>query len=145
MNRIVLNETSYFGAGCRSVIATEAERRGFKKAFLVTDKDLVKFGVSAQITEVLEKAGIPYEVFSDVKANPTITNVKNGIAAFKASGADFLIALGGGSSIDTAKAIGIVVNNPEFSDIKSLEGVADTRHKAVPTFAVTTTAGTRQK
>ncbi|MEI3154628.1 MAG: lactaldehyde reductase [Odoribacter sp.] len=142
MNRIVLNETSYFGAGCRSVIATEAERRGFKKAFLVTDKDLVKFGVSAQITEVLEKAGIPYEVFSDVKANPTITNVKNGIAAFKASGADFLIALGGGSSIDTAKAIGIVVNNPEFSDIKSLEGVADTRHKAVPTFAVTTTAGT---
>ncbi len=142
MNRIVLNETSYFGAGCRSVIATEAERRGFKKAFLVTDKDLVKFGVSAQITEVLEKAGIPYEVFSDVKANPTITNVKNGIAAFKASGADFLIALGGGSSIDTAKAIGIVVNNPEFSDIKSLEGVADTHHKAVPTFAVTTTAGT---
>ena len=142
MNRIVLNETSYFGAGCRSVIATEAERRGFKKAFLVTDKDLVKFGVSAQITEVLEKAGIPYEVFSDVKANPTITNVKNGIAAFKASGADFLIALGGGSSIDTAKAIGIVVNNPEFADIKSLEGVADTRHKAVPTFAVTTTAGT---
>lgn len=142
MNRIVLNETSYFGAGCRSVIATEAERRGFKKAFLVTDKDLVKFGVSVQITEVLEKAGIPYEVFSDVKANPTITNVKNGIAAFKASGADFLIALGGGSSIDTAKAIGIVVNNPEFSDIKSLEGVADTRHKAVPTFAVTTTAGT---
>lgn len=97
MNRIVLNETSYFGAGCRSVIATEAERRGFKKAFLVTDKDLVKFGVSAQITEVLEKAGIPYEVFSDVKANPTITNVKNGIAAFKASGADFLIALGWGS------------------------------------------------
>ena len=142
MNRIVLNETSYFGAGCRSVIATEAERRGFKKAFLVTDKDLVIFGVSAQITEVLEKAGIPYEVFSDVKANPTITNVKNGIAAFKASGADFLIALGGGSSIDTAKAIGIVVNNPEFADIKSLEGVADTRHKAVPTFAVTTTAGT---
>ena len=142
MNRIVLNETSYFGAGCRSVIATEAERRGFKKAFLVTDKDLVKFGVSAQITEVLEKAGIPYDVFSDVKANPTITNVKNGIAAFKASGADFLIALGGGSSIDTAKAIGIVVNNPEFADIKSLEGVADTRHKAVPTFAVTTTAGT---
>lgn len=142
MNRIVLNETSYFGAGCRSVIGTEAKRRGFKKAFLVTDKDLVKFGVAAQITEVLEKAGIPYEVFSDVKANPTITNVKKGIAAFKASGADFLVALGGGSSIDTAKAIGIVVNNPEFEDIKSLEGVADTRHKAVPTFAVTTTAGT---
>lgn len=142
MNRIVLNETSYFGAGCRSVIATEAKRRGFEKALLVTDKDLVKFGVAAQITEVLENAGIPYEIFSDVKANPTITNVKNGIAAFKASGADFMIALGGGSSIDTAKAVGIVVNNPEFSDIKSLEGVADTHHKAVPTFAVTTTAGT---
>lgn len=142
MNRIVLNETSYFGAGCRSVIATEAKRRGFRKALLVTDKDLVKFGVAAQITEVLENAGIPYEVFSDVKANPTITNVKNGIAAFKASGADFMIALGGGSSIDTAKAVGIVVNNPEFADIKSLEGVAETRHKAVPTFAVTTTAGT---
>lgn len=142
MNRIVLNETSYFGAGCRSVIATEAKRRGFRKALLVTDKDLVKFGVAAQITEVLENAGIPYEVFSDVKANPTITNVKNGIAAFQASGADFMIALGGGSSIDTAKAVGIVVNNPEFADIKSLEGVAETRHKAVPTFAVTTTAGT---
>lgn len=142
MNRIVLNETSYFGAGCRSVIATEAKRRGLKKALLVTDKDLVKFGIAAQLIEVLEKGGIPYEVFSDVKANPTITNVKNGIAAFKASGADFMIALGGGSSIDTAKAIGIVVNNPEFADIKSLEGVADTRNKAVPTFAVTTTAGT---
>lgn len=142
MNRIVLNETSYFGAGCRSVIATEAKRRGFKKALLVTDKDLVKFGIAAQLIEVLEKAGIPYEVFSDVKANPTITNVKHGIAAFKASGADFMVALGGGSSIDTAKAIGIVVNNPEFADIKSLEGVADTHNKAVPTFAVTTTAGT---
>lgn len=142
MNRIVLNETSYFGAGCRSVIATEAIRRGFQKALLVTDKDLIKFGVAAQITEVLEKGGIPYEIFSDVKANPTIRNVKSGIAAFKTSGADFIVALGGGSSIDTAKAIGIVVNNPEFEDIKSLEGVADTRHKAVPTFAVTTTAGT---
>lgn len=142
MNRIVLNETSYFGAGCRNVIATEAKRRGFRKALLVTDKDLVKFGVAAQIIEVLENAEIPYEIFSDVKANPTITNVKNGIVAFKASGADFLIALGGGSSIDTAKAVGIVVNNPEFADIKSLEGVADTHHKAVPTFAVTTTAGT---
>lgn len=142
MNRIVLNETSYFGAGCRSVIATEAKRRGFKKALLVTDKDLVKFGVAQQIIDVLENGGIPYEVFSDVKANPTITNVQQGIAAFKASGADFMVALGGGSSIDTAKAIGIVVNNPEFADIKSLEGVADTCHKAVPTFAVTTTAGT---
>lgn len=142
MNRIVLNETSYFGAGCRNVIATEAKRRGFRKALLVTDKDLIKFGVVMLITEILEKADIPYEIFSDVKANPTITNVKHGIDAFKASGADFMIALGGGSAIDTAKAIGIVVNNPEFADIKSLEGVADTRHKAVPTFAVTTTAGT---
>ena len=102
MNRIVLNETSYFGAGCRSVIATEAKRRGFQKAFLVTDKDLVKFGVAAQLTAVLEGAEIPYELFSDVKANPTITNVKNGVKAFKASGADFIIALGGGSAIDTA-------------------------------------------
>ena len=142
MNRIILNETSYFGAGCRSVIAVEAARRGFKKAFFVTDKDLIKFGVAAEIIKVFDDNKIPYELYSDVKANPTIANVQNGVAAFKASGADFIVALGGGSSIDTAKGIGIVVNNPDFADVKSLEGVADTRQKAVPTFALPTTAGT---
>ncbi len=142
MNRIILNETSYFGAGCRSVIGTEALRRGYKKAFFVTDKDLVKFGVADEIIKVLNEAGIPYELYSDVKANPTIANVQHGVEAYKASGADFIVALGGGSSIDTAKGIGIVVNNPEFADVKSLEGTAPTKHKAVPTFAVPTTAGT---
>ncbi len=142
MNRIVLNETSYYGAGCRTVIADEIRKRGFKKVLLVTDKDLIKFGVAAKIEEVLNGAGIPYEIYSEIKANPTIANVQQGIGAFKASGADCMVALGGGSSIDTAKAIGIVVNNPEFADIRSLEGVAPTRHRAVPTFAVPTTAGT---
>ena len=142
MNRIILNETSYFGAGCRSVIAVEAARRGFKKAFFVTDKDLIKFGVAAEIIKVFDENQIPYELYSDVKANPTIANVQNGVAAYKASGADFIVALGGGSSIDIAKGIGIVVNNPDFADVKSLEGVADTKHKAVPTFALPTTAGT---
>ena len=142
MNRIILNETSYFGAGCRSVIAVEAARRGFKKAFFVTDKDLIRFGVAAEIIKVFDENQIPYELYSDVKANPTIANVQNGVAAYKASGADFIVALGGGSSIDTAKGIGIVVNNPDFADVKSLEGVADTKHKAVPTFALPTTAGT---
>lgn len=142
MYRMILNETSYFGAGCRQTIAVEAARRGYKKAFFVTDKDLIRFKVADKVIEVFEKNGIPYELFSDVKANPTIANVQHGVEAFKASGADFIVALGGGSSIDTAKGIGIVVNNPEFSDVKSLEGVADTRHKAVPTFALPTTAGT---
>lgn len=142
MYRIVLNETSYYGAGCRSVIADEVRKRGFSKALLVTDKDLIRFGVAEKIEEVLRNAGIPYEIFSDLKANPTITNVKNGVAAFKAAGADFIIALGGGSSIDTAKAVGIVVNNPEFADVRSLEGTAETKHRAVPTFAIPTTAGT---
>ena len=142
MYRIVLNETSYYGAGCRSVIADEVRKRGFSKALLVTDKDLIRFGVAEKIEEVLRNAGIPYEIFSDLKANPTITNVKNGVAAFKAAGADFIIALGGGSSIDTAKAVGIVVNNPEFADVRSLEGTAATKHRAVPTFAIPTTAGT---
>ena len=147
---MILNETSYFGAGCRETIAVEAARRGFKKAFFVTDRDLIRFKVADKVIEVFEKNSIPYELFSDVKANPTITNVQNGVAAFKASGADFIVALGGGSSIDTAKGIGIVVNNPDFADVKSLEGVADTKHKAVadtrqkavPTFALPTTAGT---
>ena len=142
MYRIVLNETSYYGAGCRSVIADEVRKRGFSKALLVTDKDLIRFGVAEKIEEVLRNADIPYEIFSDLKANPTITNVKDGVAAFKAAGADFIIALGGGSSIDTAKAVGIVVNNPEFADVRSLEGMAATKHRAVPTFAIPTTAGT---
>lgn len=142
MYRIVLNETSYYGAGCRSVIADEVRKRGFSKALLVTDKDLIRFGVAEKIEEVLRNAGIPYEIFSDLKANPTITNVKDGVAAFKAASADFIIALGGGSSIDTAKAVGIVVNNPEFADVRSLEGTAATKHRAVPTFAIPTTAGT---
>ena len=139
---MILNETSYFGAGCRENIAVEAARRGYKKAFFVTDKDLIKFKVADKITEVFEKNNIPYEIYSDVKANPTIANVQNGVKAFSASGADFIVALGGGSAIDTAKGIGIVFNNPEFADVKSLEGVADTRKKAVPTFALPTTAGT---
>lgn len=139
---MILNETSYFGAGCRQTIAVEVARRGFKKAFFVTDKDLIRFKVADKVIEVFEKNQIPYELFSDVKANPTIANVQNGVKAFKASGADFIVALGGGSSIDTAKGIGIVVNNPDFADVKSLEGVADTRQKAVPTFALPTTAGT---
>lgn len=142
MYRMILNETSYFGAGSRENIATEAKRRGFKKAFFVTDKDLVKFKVADKIIEVFEKHQIPFETYTDVKANPTISNVQNGVKAFKASGADFIVALGGGSSIDTAKGIGIVSNNPEFADVKSLEGVADTKHKAIPTFALPTTAGT---
>ncbi|MBQ8674307.1 MAG: lactaldehyde reductase [Bacteroides sp.] len=142
MYRMILNETSYFGAGCRETIAVEAARRGYKKALFVTDKDLIKFGIAAKVTEVFEKNNIPYETFSEFKANPTIKNVQDGVEAFKASGADFIVALGGGSSIDTAKGIGIVINNPEFADVKSLEGVAPTRQKAVPTFALPTTAGT---
>ena len=142
MYRMILNETSYFGAGCRESIAIEAARRGFKKAFFVTDKDLIRFKGADKVIEVFEKNNIPYEIYSDVKANPTIANVQNGVAAFTASGADFIVALGGGSAIDTAKGIGIVFNNPEFADVKSLEGVADTKQKAVPTFALPTTAGT---
>ena len=142
MHRMILNETSYFGAGSRENIAVEAKRRGFKKAFFVTDKDLIRFHVADKIVEVFEKNDIPYETYSDVKANPTIANVQNGVKAYKESGADFIVALGGGSSIDTAKGIGIIVNNPDFADVRSLEGVADTRNKAVPTFALPTTAGT---
>lgn len=142
MQRIILNETSYYGAGCRSAIADEIVKRGFKKVLLVTDKDLVKFGVAVKIEEVLKGAGIPYEIYSEIKPNPTIKNVLDGLAVFKASGADCMVALGGGSSMDTAKAIGIINNNPEFADVRSLEGVAPTKNKAVPTFAVPTTAGT---
>ncbi len=142
MYRIVLNETSYYGAGCRSVIADEIKKRGYKKVMLITDKDLVKFGVAAKVEEVLKGVEIPYEIFSDIKPNPTIKNVLDALAAFQASGADCIVALGGGSSIDTAKAVGIIHNNPEFKDVRSLEGVAPTKNRAVPTFALPTTAGT---
>ncbi|MBE6190490.1 MAG: lactaldehyde reductase [Alistipes sp.] len=142
MYRIVLNETSYYGAGCRSVIADEVKKRGYKKVMLITDKDLVKFGVAAKVEEVLKGAEIPYEIFSDIKPNPTIKNVLDALAAFQASGADCIVALGGGSSIDTAKAVGVINNNPEFGDVRSLEGVAPTKNRAVPTFALPTTAGT---
>lgn len=142
MYRIVLNETSYYGAGCRSVIADEVKKRGYKKVMLITDKDLVKFGVAAKVEEVLKGADIPYEIFSDIKPNPTIKNVLDALAAFQASGADCIVALGGGSSIDTAKAVGVINNNPEFADVRSLEGVAPTKNRAVPTFALPTTAGT---
>ncbi len=142
MYRIVLNETSYYGAGCRSVIADEIKKRGYQKVMLITDKDLVKFGVAAKVEDVLKGAEIPYEIFSDIKPNPTIKNVLDALAAFKASGADCIVALGGGSSIDTAKAVGVINNNPEFGDVRSLEGVAPTKNRAVPTFALPTTAGT---
>lgn len=140
--RFILNEVSYFGPGSRSVLPEVVGRLGKSKAMVVTDAGLVKFGVAKMVTDILDAGDIPYEVFSDVKPNPTVTNVKNGIAAFKASGADLLIAVGGGSAIDTAKAIGIVSNNPEFSDIVSLEGVAPTKNKSVPIVALPTTAGT---
>lgn len=142
VNRIILNETSYFGAGSRRMMAQEVAKRGYKKALVVTDKDLIKFGVADQVTDVLKEAGVPFEIYSDVKANPTVTNVNNGVAAFKAAGADFIVAIGGGSAIDTAKAVGIIINNPDFSDVVSLEGVADTKRKSVPVIALPTTAGT---
>ena len=142
INRIILNETSYFGAGSRAVLADEIKKRGFKKAFVVTDNDLVKFGVAAQVTSVLEKAKIPFQIFSDVKQNPTVKQVKLGGAEFAASGADVIVAIGGGSPIDTAKAIGIIATNPEFADVVSLEGVANTKNKCIPIIALPTTAGT---
>ena len=142
MARIVLNETSYHGAGCIAEIATEAKNRGFAHAFVCSDPDLVKFGVTKKVTDVLDAAGLTYTLFTDIKPNPTIENVKNGVAAFRASGADYIIAIGGGSSMDTAKAVGIIIRNPEFEDVRSLEGVAPTKNPCVPTFAVPTTAGT---
>ena len=141
-NRFVLNETSYHGAGAIKDIATEAKGRGFKKAFVCSDPDLIKFGVTKKVIDVLEGAGLDYEIYSNIKKNPTIENVQTGVEAFKKSGADYLIAIGGGSSMDTAKGIGIVIANPEFEDIRSLEGVAPTKNKSVPIFAVPTTAGT---
>ena len=141
-NRIVLNETSYHGAGAIKDIATEAKGRGFKKAFVCSDPDLVKFGVTKKVLDVLDSAGLPYELYSNIKPNPTIENVQTGVEAFKASGADYIVAVGGGSSMDTAKAIGIIVANPEFEDVRSLEGVAPTKKPCVPIIAVPTTAGT---
>lgn len=142
INRFVLNEVSYFGPGAREVLPKEVKRLGLHKAFVATDKDLIKFGVADKVLNVLKEAGIPYEIFSDIKPNPTVTNVKAGVKAFAESGADFILAIGGGSSIDTSKAIGIITNNPEFSDVVSLEGVADTKKKSVPIIALPTTAGT---
>ncbi len=141
-NRFILNETSYHGAGAINSIAPEAKARGFKKAFVCSDPDLIKFKVTDKVLSVLDSASLPYEIFSDIKPNPTIENVQNGVEAFKASGADYIIAIGGGSSMDTAKAIGIIITNPEFADVRSLEGVAPTTNKCVPIFAVPTTAGT---
>lgn len=142
INRFVLNEVSYFGPGARKVLPQEIKRLGLHKAFVATDKELIKFVVAGKVLSVLEEAGIPYEVFSEIKPNPTVSNVKAGVKAYAESGADFILAIGGGSSIDTAKAIGIITNNPEFSDVVSLEGVADTRRKSVPVIALPTTAGT---
>ena len=141
-NRFVLNETSYHGKGAIKEIATEIKARGFKKAFVCSDPDLIKFGVTKKVTDILDGASIAYEIYSDIKPNPTIENVQTGVAAYKASGADCIVAIGGGSSMDTAKAIGIIITNPDFADVRSLEGVAPTTNKCVPIIAVPTTAGT---
>ncbi|MCI7803705.1 MAG: lactaldehyde reductase [Oscillospiraceae bacterium] len=140
--RIVLNGTSYHGSGAVAEIVTEVNDRGFKKAFVCSDPDLIKFGVTAKITDILDKNSMPYEIYSEIKPNPTIKNVQDGVEAFKKSGADYIIAVGGGSSMDTAKAIGIIITNPEFADVRSLEGVAPTKKPCVPILAVPTTAGT---
>lgn len=142
IHRFILNEVSYFGPGSRKELPEVVERMGGKKALVVTDKGLIQFGVAKMVTDVLDEAGIPYDVFSEVKPNPTVTNVQDGIKACKESGADFLIAIGGGSAMDTAKGIGIVMTNPEFGDIVSLEGCAPTKHKSLPIIALPTTAGT---
>ncbi len=142
MPRFVLNETSYHGAGAIDNIVPEVLRRGFKKAFVCSDPDLLKFGVTQKVTKLLDDAKLEYEIYSDIKPNPTIENVKHGVEAFKASKADYIIAIGGGSSMDTAKAIGIIIENPEFADVRSLEGVAPTKKPCTPIIAVPTTAGT---
>jgi len=141
-HRFILNEVSHFGPGARKEIVGEIKRFGGKKALVASDPMLVQLGVSAMVTDILDEAGIPYELFTDIKPNPTVTNVNNGVKAFRESGADFIIAIGGGSSIDTAKAVGIIVNNPEFADVVSLEGCAPTKHRSVPMIAIPTTAGT---
>ena len=141
-NRIVLNEVSYHGKGAILSVTEEAKGRGFHKAFVCSDPDLIKFNVTKKVTDLLDKEGLPYEIYSDIKANPTIQNVQNGVAAFKKSGADYIIAIGGGSSMDTSKAIGIIIANPEFEDVRSLEGLSATKKPSVPIFAIPTTAGT---
>ncbi len=142
MNRFVLNETSYHGAGAIAAIADEVNARGFKKVFVASDPDLIKFGVTKKVLDVLDGAKIAYTVFSEIKPNPTIENVQAGVKAFRESGADCIVAIGGGSSMDTAQAVGIIITNPEFEDVRSLEGVAPTKNKCVPIIAVPTTAGT---
>ena len=141
-NRISLNPVSYHGAGAVQEVVTEIKAHGFTKAFVASDPDLVKFNVTSKVTDLLEKAGIPYELYSNIKPNPTIENVTSGVEAFKKSGADCIVAVGGGSSMDTSKAIGIIITNPEFEDVRSLEGVAPTKNPCVPIIAVPTTAGT---
>ncbi|TBL72504.1 iron-containing alcohol dehydrogenase, partial [Klebsiella oxytoca] len=140
--RMILNETSYFGPGSIRCIVDEVKKRGFKKALVVTDKDLIRFDVATRVFAILDGAGLPYSVFDEVVPNPTIEVVQQGVEAFKQSGADYLIAIGGGSPQDTCKAIGIIINNPEFADVRSLEGGADTKNAAVPMIAIPTTAGT---
>ena len=141
-NRIMLNETSYHGYGAIQEIANEAKARAFKKALVCSDPDLIKFDVTGKVTQVLEEAGLDYTIYSDIKANPTIENVQKGVAAFKEAQADYIVAIGGGSSMDTAKAIGIIIANPEFEDVRSLEGTAPTKNPCVPIIAVPTIAGT---
>ena len=142
VNRIVLNNISYHGAGAIKVIPDEVKGRGLKKAFVCSDPELVKLGITGKVTSILEAEGLSYELYSNIKPNPTIENVKDGVVAFKNSGADYIISIGGGSSMDTAKAIGIIITNPEFEDVRSLEGCAATKNPAVPTIAIATTAGT---
>ncbi|MBR4040890.1 MAG: lactaldehyde reductase [Bacteroidaceae bacterium] len=142
VNRFILNEVSYFGPGARKELPGVIARLGFKKAMIVTDKGLIQYGVAKMVSDVLDEAAIPYEIYSEVKPNPTVTNVQMGVEAFKQSGADCLVAIGGGSAMDTAKGIGIIINNPEFADVVSLEGVAPTKRKSVPIIALPTTAGT---
>ena len=142
MNKFMLNETSYHGAGAVTAVVDEIKNRGFKKAFVASDPDLVKFGVTAKVTDLLDNANIPYTLYSDIKPNPTIENVQHGVEEFNKCGADCIVAIGGGSSMDTSKAIGIIVANPEFADVRSLEGVAPTKNPCVPIIAVPTTAGT---
>jgi len=141
-NKVVLNEVSYHGKGAILSVTEEAKRRGFKKAFLCSDPDLIKFNVTKKVTDLLDKEALPYEIYSEIKANPTIENVQGGVAAFKNSGADYIIAIGGGSSMDTSKAIGIIIANPAFEDVRSLEGLSATTKPSVPIFAIPTTAGT---
>ena len=142
VNRFILNEVSYFGPGARKELPGVIARLGFKKAMIVTDKGLIQYGVAKMVSDVLDEAAIPYEIYSEVKPNPTVTNVQMGVEAFKQSGADCLVAIGGGSAMDTAKGIGIIINNPEFADVVSLEGVAPTKRKSVAIIALPTTAGT---